>query len=106
VQTRVFWFVLGAALAALVLFLVYQVPFVHDRLEWRLDAVPPELARHRLTLAADGLELVYNYDTKGERTGITALLDDLSRLNIRFKDLNTTQTSLEDIFVDLVRQGQ
>ena len=37
-QTRVFWFVLGAALAALVLFLVYQVPFVHDRLEWRLDA--------------------------------------------------------------------
>ena len=75
---------------------------LHDK----LDAVPPELARHRLTLAADGLELVYNYDTKGERTGITALLDDLSRLNIRFKDLNTTQTSLEDIFVDLVRQGQ
>ncbi|MEX1059923.1 MAG: ABC transporter ATP-binding protein, partial [Methyloceanibacter sp.] len=75
---------------------------LHDR----LDAVPPELARHRLTLAADGWELVYNYDTKGERTGITALLDDLARLGIRFKDLNTTQTSLEDIFVDLVRQGQ
>jgi ABC-2 type transport system ATP-binding protein len=75
---------------------------LHDR----LDAVPPALARHRLTLAADGMELVYSYDTKGERTGITALLDDLGGLNIRFKDLNTTQTSLEDIFVDLVRQGQ
>jgi ABC-2 type transport system ATP-binding protein len=72
----------------------------------RLAAVPPDLAAHHLTLAGDGFELVYNYDTKGERTGITALLDDLGRLGIRFNDLNTTQTSLEDIFVDLVRQDQ
>jgi ABC-2 type transport system ATP-binding protein len=72
----------------------------------KLAAVPAELAAHQLTLASDGLELVYNYDTKGERTGITALLDDLGRLGIRFNDLNTTQTSLEDIFVDLVRQDQ
>ena len=42
----------------------------------------------------------------GERTGITALLDELLALGIRFKDLNTTQTSLEDIFVDLVRQDR
>jgi ABC-2 type transport system ATP-binding protein len=72
----------------------------------RLDAVPSELGAHRLTLAADGSELVYTYDTQGERTGITALLGDLNRAGIRFRDLHTTQTSLEDIFVDLVRQGQ
>jgi len=72
----------------------------------RLDAVPDALATHRLTLAADGGELVYTYDTQGERTGITALLRDLNQAGIRFRDLHTTQTSLEDIFVDLVRQRQ
>jgi ABC-2 type transport system ATP-binding protein len=65
-----------------------------------------ELVRHRLTLAADGTELVYTYDTQGERTGITALLADLRDAGIRFRDLSTTQSSLEDIFVDLVRQRQ
>ena len=49
-------------------------------------------------------ELIYTYDTQGERTGITALLKDLNRAGIRFRDLSTTQSSLEDIFVDLVRQ--
>jgi ABC-2 type transport system ATP-binding protein len=72
----------------------------------RLDAVPAELAAHRLTLAADGNELIYTYDTQGERTGITALLKDLNLAGIRFRDLHTTQSSLEDIFVDLVRQRQ
>jgi ABC-2 type transport system ATP-binding protein len=72
----------------------------------RLDAVPDALAAHRLTLAADGSELVYTYDTQGERTGITALLRDLNQAGIRFRDLHTTQSSLEDIFVDLVRQRQ
>ena len=57
-----------------------------------------------MTLAGDGSELVYTYDTQGERTGITALLAALNVAGIRFKDLNTTQSSLEDIFVDLVRQ--
>ncbi|HEY7549815.1 MAG TPA: ABC transporter ATP-binding protein [Hyphomicrobiaceae bacterium] len=76
------------------------------QLHGRLDAVPAELAAHRLALAADGRELVYTYDTQGERTGITALLADLRHAGIRFRDLNTTQSSLEDIFVDLVRQGQ
>ena len=52
----------------------------------------------------DGSELVYSYDTQGERTGITALLQDLNRAGIRFRDLQTTQSSLEDIFVGLVRQ--
>src|SRR5213080_1815691 len=69
-----------------------------------LDAIPAELAAHRLNLAADGRELVYTYDTQRERTGITSLLDDLNQAGIGFKDLHTTQSSLEDIFVDLVRQ--
>ena len=71
-----------------------------------LDAIPAELAAHRLNLAADGRELVYTYDTQRERTGITSLLDDLNQAGIGFKDLQTTQSSLEDIFVDLVRQGK
>jgi ABC-2 type transport system ATP-binding protein len=71
-----------------------------------IDAVPASLASHGLTLAAGGKELTYSYDAKGERTGITALLDDLQRAGITFKDLRTTQSSLEDIFVGLVRQQQ
>jgi len=74
------------------------------QLHERLAAIPEALARHRLTLAADGTELVYSYDTRGERTGITALLADLADAGIRFRDLHTTQSSLEDIFVGLVRQ--
>jgi len=70
----------------------------------RIETVPPELAAHHLTLAADGTELVYTYDTRGERTGITALLKDLNLAGIRFKDLHTTQSSLEDIFVGLVSE--
>jgi len=71
-----------------------------------LAAIPGELAAHHLTLSADGSELVYTYNTQGERTGITSLLDDLTRAGIGFKDLHTTQSSLEEIFVDLVRQGK
>ena len=71
----------------------------------KLDAVPPSLAGYRLSLAGDGSELVYTYDTQSERTGITALLSDLAAAGIRFRDLRTTQDSLEDIFVDLVRRG-
>ena len=69
-----------------------------------LDAIPPALAAHHLALAADGAELIYSYDTQGERTGITDLLDDLNRAGIAFRDLHTTQSSLEDIFVSLVRR--
>jgi ABC-2 type transport system ATP-binding protein len=74
------------------------------QLHQKLDALPPELAAHNLTLVNGGSEIVYDYDTQGERTGITALLQDLNQAGIRFKDLDTTQSSLEDIFVDLVRQ--
>jgi ABC-2 type transport system ATP-binding protein len=69
-----------------------------------LAAVPPALAQHHLALIDDGCKLVYTYDTRGERTGITDLLDDLRAANVHFKDLSTTQTSLEDIFVSLVRR--
>ena len=75
-------------------------------LQKKLDAVPEALATHHLTLAAGGGELVYTYDTQGERTGITALLSDLNTAEIRFKDLRTTQSSLEDIFVGLVSKKQ
>ena len=70
-----------------------------------LGAIPDALAAHNLVLADGGKELIYTYDTRAERTGITALLDDIKRAGIGFKDLQTTQSSLEDIFVGLVRQG-
>ncbi len=69
-----------------------------------LAAVPEALAQHNLALRADGCELVYTYDTQAERTGITALLRDLSAAGIRFRDLQTSQSSLEEIFVNLVSE--
>jgi ABC-2 type transport system ATP-binding protein len=69
-----------------------------------LPTIPAALAAYRLTLAPNGRDLVYTYDTQAERTGITRLLDDLGAAGIEFKDLETTQSSLEDIFVDLVHQ--
>ena len=72
-------------------------------LQGKLDAIPASLAPYHLELSEDGRELTYDYDTKGERTGITSLLGDLRNAGIRFSDLDTTQSSLEDIFVSLVR---
>jgi len=69
-----------------------------------LAALPATLAHLPLELHADGHELVYTYDTRGERTGITTLLGALGDAGIRFKDLSTTQSSLEEIFVSLVRR--
>ena len=74
-------------------------------LQERIDTVPAALAGHNLALAAGGKELVYTYDRQAERTGITTLLDELRRAGIRFKDLQTTQSTLEEIFVGLVRQA-
>ena len=71
-----------------------------------LAAVPPSLAAHNLALSDSGNELTYTYDTRGHRTGITSLLRDLADANIRFRDLRTSQSSLEEIFVDLVRQSR
>jgi ABC-2 type transport system ATP-binding protein len=72
-------------------------------LQGRLDALPAALASYHLELADDGRELIFTYDTQSERTGITTLLSDLRDADIRFKDLSTTQSSLEEIFVNLVR---
>lgn len=74
------------------------------QLQHRLEQVPAELSSHGLELSDDGNELVYTYDTQGERTGITALLKDLNDAGIRFKDLQTKQSSLEEIFVNLVSE--
>jgi ABC-2 type transport system ATP-binding protein len=70
-----------------------------------LAAVPAALDAYRLELGGEGQELIYTYDTQGERTGITTLLQDLAKAGITFRDLNTTQSSLEDIFVSLVRKA-
>jgi ABC-2 type transport system ATP-binding protein len=67
-----------------------------------LASIPLELSDWRLALKSGGCELEYTFDGKEERTGIPALLERLSELGIRFKDLNTRQSSLEDIFVSLV----
>ena len=72
-------------------------------LQGRIDAIPAGLEAYHLELAADGSQLIYTYDTKSERTGITSLLGDLRNAGIRFYDLDTTQSSLEEIFVSLVR---
>ena len=75
-------------------------------LERTLDRVPPELADYHLELSGDGGDLIYTYDTQGQRASIAALLEDLDKAGIRFKDLQTTQSSLEDIFVSLVREDK
>src|SRR6266581_3505925 len=65
-------------------------------------AVPAALANYGLTLSGGGKDLTYTYDEHGDRAGIAALLQDLAGAGIRLKDLQTTQSSLEDIFVTLV----
>ncbi|MES3008046.1 MAG: ABC transporter ATP-binding protein [Pseudomonadota bacterium] len=75
-------------------------------LKQALPTLPATLSEHDLLLSDDGLYLTYTYDTQGERTGITALLDDLRREDIGFRDLKTTQSSLEEIFVKLVEESR
>lgn len=67
-----------------------------------LDHIPGDLARHELDLTGDGRCLIYTYDSQGPRTGITTLLNDLAAAGLTLRDLNTRQSSLEEIFVDLV----
>jgi len=74
-------------------------------LQRALERIPPQLAGYRLELANRGGELVYTYDSQGERGGIAALLKDLDAAGIAFRDLQTTETSLEEIFVSLVRES-
>ncbi|KAA0579639.1 ABC transporter ATP-binding protein [Azospirillum sp. B21] len=69
-----------------------------------LDAIPPEFAGYPLTLSADGRELVYSFDTQGERTGIAGLLRKLGDHGINYTNLRTEESSLEEIFVSLVKE--
>ena len=71
-----------------------------------LERIPPELADYPLELSRDRSELVYTYDTRSDQTSIAALLKSLADAGVGFKDLHTTQSSLEDIFVNLVREDQ
>lgn len=70
-----------------------------------LQDIPQALVKHDLELTDGGRKLVYTYDTRGERTGITTLLTDLASAGIGFSDLVTRQSSLEEIFVSLVRDA-
>lgn len=69
-----------------------------------MQALPPALAEFPLELAAGGNALTYTYDAKGEHSGISELLQGLERAGVGFKDLQTQQSSLEDIFISLVRE--
>ena len=72
-------------------------------LQDEITTLPDSLSGYDLRLSADGRQLVYAYDTKAGRTGITGLLTDLSAAGLALRDLQTSQSSLEDIFVDLVK---
>jgi ABC-2 type transport system ATP-binding protein len=76
------------------------------QLPGKLAEIPGELAGYHLELAEDGSELVYTYDKQAERADITALLADLNAAGVGFNDLQTRQSSLEEIFVSLVKEGQ
>ena len=71
-----------------------------------LAAIPPELAGYRLELSADGNDLVYTFDAQSEQTGIADLLRELGEHGIDFKDLQSSQSSLEEIFVNLVESAK
>ena len=71
-----------------------------------LAQLPPELADRTLELSADGRQLTYTYEASDEESGIVALLEDIGRAGIRFRDLQTSQRSLEDIFVSLVQEAE
>jgi len=74
------------------------------QLQHPLERIPPQLAAYGLQLSSDRNELVYTYDAQGERASIGALLEAVDDAGVSVKDLHTTQSSLEDIFVSLVRE--
>ena len=71
-----------------------------------LESIPDTLSSYPLELGADGGTLVYTFDAQAQETGIAALLRRLHDQGIDFKDLHSSESSLEDIFVSLVRQGR
>jgi len=75
-------------------------------LQNRMEQVPEGLSEFRVVLSDDGTQLIYEYDTQAERTGIARLMTALGEQDIVLKDLQTNQSSLEDIFVNLLKEGQ
>ena len=75
-------------------------------LQNRIEQVPEGLSEFRVVLSGDGTQLIYEYDTQAERTGIARLMTALGEQGIVLKDLQTNQSSLEDIFVNLLKEGQ
>ncbi len=73
------------------------------QLQTRLEALPAELSSEHLELSEGGMQLLYTFDTQSDQTGIAGLLKRLAEHGIDFKDLHTTESSLEEIFVNLVR---
>ncbi|MFG1422057.1 ABC transporter ATP-binding protein [Roseixanthobacter liquoris] len=71
-----------------------------------LASIPASLSAHQLALSADRTDLIYTYESDSERSGIADLLRDLAVAGVAFKDLHTEQSSLEDIFVSLMRDAQ
>ena len=70
----------------------------------KIKSIPNSLSSYNLQLASNGMSITYNYKKQEEKTGITSLLVDLKRAGITLRDLDTNQTSLEEIFVDIVRK--
>jgi ABC-2 type transport system ATP-binding protein len=68
-----------------------------------LHSIPSQLSGYPLELTADGTQLIYTFDAHGDRTGIAALLRQFGDLGIEFKDLQTSESSLEDIFIGLLK---
>ncbi|MGB1863673.1 MAG: ABC transporter ATP-binding protein, partial [Candidatus Puniceispirillum sp.] len=76
---------------------------LHIQLQNEISSIPDSLSAYELSISDDKTGLIYSYDTKAERTGITSLLSDVSAAGLVLRDLQTAQSSLEDIFVDLVK---
>ena len=70
----------------------------------RLERIPDELSGHPLELSDDGSELVYTFDAQGEHTGIADLLRTLNGHGVHFRDIQSSQSTLEEIFVNLVHE--
>ena len=69
-----------------------------------VKALPESLKNYKLTIVNEGLSIDYQYDTQSKQTGITSLLQDMKEAGLKLKDLNTEQSSLEKIFVELVKE--
>ena len=70
----------------------------------RIKKIPPELKDYNLKLDDEGSSFLYNYQTGTKKTGITALLSDMKKIDIELQDIQTKETSLEDIFVKIIKE--